>query len=117
MSDDTTEYVANSAKCWGRGDYETDALATLVEHWHGDVPDTVEVGISHVRGFEGITRSLSHAQVAADEVLGHTGYEIPRAEFEALRKHVRETDVLAETALVEADSTEYDADELESEAP
>lgn len=115
MTDDNIEYVANSSRAWGKGDYKTDALAKLAPYYRGDLPETIEIGITKVRGFRGMTGGGLSTWPDAAEVLAHTDYEIPRAEFKALRTHVRETDVLAEEALVEAESTEHELGETEGD--
>lgn len=105
-SDAPTVYVANSARAWGKGAYETEALAKLAANWHGSVPETVDVTIARVTGFNGLGRSAHSSWVDADSVEAEERFEIPRDEFEVLADHVSETEIIAEAALMAAETSE-----------
>jgi hypothetical protein len=93
-------YVVNSARAWAKGDHETDALAKMAAHWHGSLPDQVEVAIVHCRGFNAMSGGVMSTSVDCDEVISETRFEIPKEDFKKLLNAVAEIDLLAEDCLV-----------------
>lgn len=101
MTDDIT-YIANSRRSWGKGDYETQALQRMLEHWHGDFGDTESIDLIKCEGFERVEQRGAVVQVHADEVLSEEELDVDGETLEEIDNLMGDIEILAEEALVEA---------------
>lgn len=103
MSDDTDdiEYIVLTAKGWGVGQHQYEALRNLL--WYNDnhAPET-EATILAVRG----EWEMSMYEISADEIVSEREYVFDGEKLNRIAAKLDEVEIAIEEALVSADEVE-----------
>lgn len=102
MSEDTT-YIADCAKGWGKGNYETEALHNLLRN-NDDFEGDVEITIIRVRG----DWEFTFHGIRADEIVSTETLIMPAKELNRIADTLGRLEIAIEELLVESPTKEDD---------